>query len=178
MAKKWVCCLAENGTQACRIIERLQTAGFSSNHISVLLPDKERTLESTQQKETKAPQGAVTGAALGGILGLLTGLGALVIPGVGPFVAAGPIIAALGGVAAGSMAGGLVGTLIGSGIPEDEAQMFEKGLREGRNLLAVYSENSDEISCATAIFERAGAQAISSSCEKLISDAQPHHKAA
>jgi hypothetical protein len=174
MAKKSVFCLANDEAQASRIVESLKAAGFSNNDISALLPDKGSTREFAHKKGTKAPEGAVTGATtggvLGGILGWLAGIGALAIPGLGPFVAAGPILAALSGVAAGGVTGGVVGTLIGLGIPEYEAKRYESRLREGRILLAVHSENSDETKRAKEIFEREGAEDIATSGEESVRD--------
>src|SRR5437868_14088350 len=144
MANKSVFCLARDEGQACRIVDELKTAGFGNNDISVLLPDKSGTKDFAHEKGTKAPEGAVTGAGtggvLGGVLGWLAGIGALAIPGLGPFIAAGPIMAALSGAAVGAAAGGLVGTLIGMGIPEYEAKRYESRLREGRILMSVHSE--------------------------------------
>src|SRR5205807_9076492 len=115
-----------------------------SNDISVLLPDKTGTRDFAHEKGTKAPEGAVTGAGTGGILGgalgWLAGIGAIAIPGLGPFIAAGPIMAALSGAAIGASAGGILGTLVGMGIPEYEAKRYESKIREGRILLSVHSE--------------------------------------
>jgi hypothetical protein len=174
MAKKSVFCLARDEAQASRIIEDLKAAGFLGDDISALLPDKGSTREFAHEKATKAPEGAMTGAGtggvLGGVLGWLVGIGALAIPGLGPFIAAGPIMAALSGAAVGGAAGGIIGTLVGMGIPEYEAKRYETRLREGRILLAVHSENSDQTKRAKEIFERAGAQDISSSSEERVSD--------
>jgi hypothetical protein len=174
MSKKSVFCIAKNESQACNIVGNLQSAGFSNNDISVLLPDTASTREFAHEKGTKAPEGAVTGAGtggvLGGVLGWLAGIGALAIPGIGPFVAAGPIMAALSGAAIGAATGGLVGTLIGMGIPEYEAKRYESRLREGRILIAVHSENSDETKRAKEIFERAGAEDISTAGEQSVKD--------
>jgi len=174
MAKRAVFCLARDQADASRIVEDLKTAGFSNNDISVLLPDKSSTREFAHEKNTKAPEGAATGAlsggALGGILGWLTGIGALAIPGLGPFIAAGPIMAALSGAAVGGAAGGLVGGLVGMGIPEYEAKRYEARLKEGRVLISVHSENSDETKRAKEIFERAHAEDISSSGEEHVSE--------
>jgi hypothetical protein len=174
MANKSVFCLSRDESQACSIIESLRSAGFGNNDISVLLPDKNSTREFAYQKGTKAPEGAATGAGtggvLGGILGWLVGIGALAIPGLGPFVAAGPIMAALSGAAVGGAAGGLIGTLVGMGIPEYEAKRYESRLREGRILMAVHSENSDQTKRAKEIFENAGAEDISTSGEEKVSD--------
>src|SRR5512133_1493126 len=158
MAKKSVFCLVNDEAQAVRIVDDLRTAGFSSNDISVLLPDKSGTRDFAHEKGTKAPEGAVTGAStggvVGGVLGWLAGIGSLAIPGVGPFIAAGPIMAALSGAAIGGTAGGLIGGLVGMGIPEYEAKRYETHIREGRILLSVHSENSDETKRAKEIFER------------------------
>jgi hypothetical protein len=164
-----VFCLARDEAHANRIVEDLKNAGFPSTDISVLMPDKRSTREFAQEKETKAPEGAATGAVaggtVGGVLGWLTGIGALAIPGVGPFIAAGPIMAALGGVAVGGVAGGLVGALIGMGIPEHEAKRYESKVKEGGVLISVHSESSAETIRARDIFESAGASDISSSGE-------------
>jgi hypothetical protein len=171
---KSVFCLAKDEGHASRIVSDLKAAGFSNNDISVLLPDKRGTREFAHEKETKAPEGATTGAltggALGGVLGWLVGIGALAIPGVGPFIAAGPIMAALGGSAIGAAAGGLTGALIGMGIPEYEAKRYEERLKSGRVLISVHSENSDETKRAKEIFERAGAEDIASAQEKGVAD--------
>jgi hypothetical protein len=174
MAKKSVICLVNDQGAASRIVEELKTAGFSNNDISVLLPDKSSTREFAHEKGTKAPEGAITGAGtggvLGGVFGWLVGIGTLAIPGLGPFIAAGPIMAALSGAAVGATAGGLVGALIGMGIPEYEAKRYESRLREGRVLLSVHSENSDETRRAKEIFERAGAEDISTTGEESVGD--------
>ena len=174
MSKKSVFGLARDEVQAASIVDSLKGAGFSNNDISVLLPDRSSTREFAHEKNTKAPEGAATGAGtggvLGGVLGWLVGIGALAIPGLGPFIAAGPIMAALGGAAVGGAAGGLIGALVGMGIPEYEAKRYESRLREGRILLAVHSENSDETKRAKEIFEQAGAEDISSSGEERVKD--------
>lgn len=174
MAKKSVFSLARDEGQACRIVENLQSAGFSNNDISVLLPDKTGTREFAHEKGTKAPEGAVTGAGtgavLGGVLGWLVGIGSLAIPGVGPFIAAGPIMAALSGAAIGGTAGGLVGALVGMGIPEYEAKRYEARLREGRILISVHCEDSDQTKRVKEIFERAGAEDIASAGEASVKD--------
>jgi hypothetical protein len=174
MANKSVFCLARDEAQAVRIVDDLRVAGFSNNDISVLLPDKGSTREFAHEKGTKAPEGAITGAGtggvLGGVLGWLTGIGALAIPGLGPFIAAGPIMAALSGAAIGATAGGIIGTLVGMGIPEYEAKRYEARIKEGRILLAVHSENSDETKRAKEIFKRAGAEDIASAGEESVSD--------
>jgi hypothetical protein len=174
MSKKSVFGLVKDENQACNLIENLRTAGFSNNDISALLPDKASTREFAHEKGTKAPEGSVTGAAtggvLGGVLGWLVGIGALAIPGLGPFVAAGPLMAALSGLGVGGVAGGVIGALIGMGIPEYQAKRYESRLREGRILMAVHSENSDETKRAKDIFERAGAEDIATAGEESVSD--------
>src|SRR3954454_16427264 len=174
MANKSVFCLARDLDQASRIVEDLKMGGFSNNDISVLLPDKGGTRDFAHEKGTKAPEGAVTGAGtggvLGGVLGWLTGIGALAIPGLGPFIAAGPIMAALSGAAIGATAGGLVGALVGMGIPEYEAKRYESKIREGRILLSIHSENSDEAKRAKEILERAGAEDIATAGEETVKE--------
>ena len=185
MAKKSVFCIARDEAQACDIVERLKSAGFSNNDISALLPDKRSTREFAHEKGTKAPEGAVSGAVaggvLGGVLGWLAGIGALAIPGLGPFIAAGPIMAALSGAAAVGTAGGVIGALVGMGIPEYEAKRYETRLRDGRILIAVHTEDSDETKRAKDIFEDADAEDISSTGEASVRDkdrADKYRKAA
>src|SRR5262245_39549475 len=176
MAKKSVFCLVRDEAQACQIIDKLKMAGFSNNDISALLPDKHSTREFAHEKGTTAPEGAVTGAGtgvvLGGVLGWLVGAGTLAIPGLGPFIAAGPLMAALSGAAVGGAAGGLLGALVGMGIPEYEAKRYESRLREGRMLLAVHCENSDQVKQGKEIFKNAGAEDIAASSEESVSDKQ------
>jgi hypothetical protein len=173
MAQRAVFGLARDQDHASRIIENLKDAGFPSSDISVLLPDKRGTQEFAREEATKAPEGATAGAlsggAIGGVLGWLTGIGALAIPGLGPFIAAGPIMAALSGAAVGGAAGGLVGALIGMGIPEHEAKQYESSVKEGRALISVQSDSADETRRATDILERAGAEQIGSSGESAVS---------
>jgi hypothetical protein len=167
---KAVFCIATTYEQAETIVDNLKQSGFLNNNISVLLPDNEGTRDFAHEKSTKAPEGAVTGAGtggvLGGVLGWLAGIGSLAIPGIGPFVAAGPIMAALGGAAVGATVGGLTGALVGLGIPEYEAKQYEGKLRQGNILISVHSENSTETDKAKKIFETAGAQDIASATEK------------
>src|SRR2546423_15261667 len=122
MAARSVFALTQDEGQACRIVDHLRAAGFSNDDISVLLPDKAGTRDFAVEKGTKAPEGAITGAGTGGVvggtLGWLAGIGAFAIPGIGPFIAAGPILAALAGVGVGGAVGGMTGGLIGMGIPE------------------------------------------------------------
>src|SRR5213082_3796799 len=168
MAKS-IFCLTRDEGQACTIVDNLKAAGFSNNDISVLLPDKAGTRDFAHEKGTKAPEGAVTGAGtggvLGGVLGWLAGIGALAIPGVGPFIAAGPIMAALSGAAVGATAGGLVGSLIGLGIPEIEAKRYEEKLKKGNYLIAVHTDENEDVDRAKHIFKTGGAQDISTVSE-------------
>lgn len=164
MSKKSVFCIATTRTQAEHIVDQLKAANFSYNDISVLFPDKETSRDFAHEKSTKAPEGAVagagTGGVLGGALGWIVGIGALAIPGVGPFIAAGPIIAALSGAAVGAAVGGIAGGLIGLGIPEIEAKRYEGKIQKGNILISVHTENADEIARAKKIFEDAKAEDI------------------
>lgn len=172
MANKSVFCLAMDEGQAIRIVDQLKNVGFANNDISVLLPDKSSTREFAHQKGTKAPEGAIAGAGAGGVvggaLGWLAGIGALAVPGVGPLIAAGPIMAALSGAAVGATAGGIVGSLVGMGIPEYEAKRYQNRIREGRILIAVHSENSDQTRTAKQIFEDSGAEDIATAGEAAV----------
>ena len=164
MSKKSVFCIATSRSQAEQIVDKLKNASFSNNDISVLFPDKDTTRDFAHEKHTKAPEGVATGAGtggvLGGALGWIAGIGALAIPGVGPFIAAGPILAALSGAAVGAAVGGIAGGLIGLGIPEIEAKRYEGKIKEGNLLISVHTENSEEITLAKDIFTKAGAQDI------------------
>jgi hypothetical protein len=166
---KSVFCTASTIAQAENIVARLKEAGFSNNDISALVADKAGTKDFAVNNQTKAPEGAATGAgtgmAVGGGLGWLAGVGALAIPGLGPFIAAGPIMAALSGAAVGGAFGGITGYLVGLGIPEFEAKRYEGKVKGGSALISVHSESSDETSRAKKIFESAGAGDISSSSE-------------
>ena len=150
-------------------VDALKAAGFQNTNISVLFPENTGTKDFAHEKNTKAPEGASkgagTGALLGGGLGWLVGIGALAIPGLGPFIAAGPIMAALAGAGVGGAVGGLTGALIGMGIPEYEAKRYEGRVKEGGILLSVHSDSSDETKRAKEILERTGAQDISSTGE-------------
>ena len=164
-----VFCLAKTEAQAITIVDQLKAAGFSPNDISVLLPDKTGTKDFAHEQHTKAPEGATagagTGGVLGGALGWLVGIGALAIPGLGPFIAAGPIMAALSGAAAGAALGGIAGALVGLGIPEYEAKRYEGKIKEGNLLISVHTENSTERDRAKRIFEQAGAEDIADTAE-------------
>jgi len=164
MSTKSVFCIATSLHQADQIVDQLKFAGFSNGDISVLFADSESSHDFAHEKNTKAPEGSVTGAGTGGViggaLGWIAGIGALAIPGVGPFIAAGPIMAALSGAAIGATVGGVAGGLIGMGIPELEAKRYEGKLQEGNILISVHTENSEEISLAKNIFADADGQDI------------------
>src|ERR1700683_3172035 len=155
--------------QAEQSVDRLLAAGFSNDDISVLLPDNQGSKDFAHEKNTKAPEGTTTGVTAGGgsggTLGVLAGIGALAIPGVGPFIAAGPIIGALAGLGVGGAVGGLIGALVGMGIPEYEAKRYEGHIKAGGVLLSVHCDTSDEITRAKDLLQHSGAQDISSSGE-------------
>jgi hypothetical protein len=167
--KRSALCLVDTESQADAIVGKLRSAGFSDNDISVLFADKGSTRDFAHKKETKMPEGttvgATTGGVVGGTIGLLAGIGSLAIPGLGPFIAAGPIMAALGGGAIGAVGGGLTGALIGLGIPEYEAKRYEGKVKEGGILISVHSESNDETTRAKNIFKEEGAHDISSTGE-------------
>jgi Protein of unknown function (DUF3341) len=150
-------------------VETLQKQGFRSTDISVLLPENLGNKDFAHEKATKAPEGAATGAGsgavVGGVLGWLAGVGTITIPGIGPFLAAGPIMAALAGVGVGGAAGGLAGALIGAGIPEYEAKRYEGRIKKGGILLSVHCDNSEWTSKAKDILEKTGADDVSSTGE-------------
>jgi hypothetical protein len=152
-----------------RAVDTLVQQGFSSADISVLLPDNRGTRDFAHEKDTKAPEGTATGATTGGViggtLGILAGIGALAIPGLGPFIAAGPIMGGLAGLGAGGAIGGIIGALVGMGIPEYEAKRYEGHLKKGGVLLSVHCNTSDEISRAKDLLRTTGAEDISSSGE-------------
>lgn len=169
MSNKAVFCIATSQIQANQIVESLIDTTFSPTDISVLFPDQSLIRDFAHEKSTKAPEGAATGAGagglLGGALGWIVGIGALAIPGVGPFIAAGPILAALSGAALRGPLGGIAGALIGLGIPEMEAKLYEGKVKDGNILISVHAENSDEISKAKEIFEAMNANDISTTSE-------------
>ena len=150
-------------------VDALKTAGFRNTDISALFPENEGTKDFAHEKNTKAPEGAATGAGtgavLGGALGWLAGIGALAIPGVGPLIAAGPIMAALAGAGVGGTVGGLTGALVGMGIPEYEAKRYEGRVKEGGILLSVHCDSSDWTKKAKEILERTGADDVASTGE-------------
>src|SRR6478672_5561496 len=150
-------------------VDALREAGFRSTDISVLFPENVGTKDFAHEKGTNAPEGATTGAGTGavagGALGWLAGIGALAIPGVGPFIAAGPIMAALAGAGVGGALGGIAGALIGMGIPEYEAKRYEGRIKNGGILLSVHSDDSAWTKRAKEILERTGAQDVSTTGE-------------
>jgi hypothetical protein len=175
---KAVFCIATSEFQAETIVNDLRSAGFADNDISVLFPDKTGTKDFAHEQHTKAPEGAVTGAStlgvVGGALGWLAGIGALAIPGLGPFIAAGPIMAALGGAAVGAAVGGIAGALVGMGIPEYEAKRYEGKIKAGNILISVHCENHQQTKRAKEIFQMAEAHDISSTTEAEVPQEPVH----
>ncbi|MDP3504851.1 MAG: hypothetical protein Q8S33_31215 [Myxococcales bacterium] len=175
--KKSVMCIVETQGKAEFIVEQVEQAGFPRSDVSVLLPSKSGTKDFAHEQNTKAPEGAVAGVgaggAVGGTLGLLAGIGALAIPGFGPFIAAGPLLAALSGAAAGAAVGGITGALIGMGIPEMEAKRYEGKIKGGNILLSVHVNSSDEQKRIETIFKKNGAYDIVSASESSVPDARP-----
>ena len=161
--------IATTQGKAEQIVQQLQGQGFAASDISALMPDTGGTRDLGHIKATKAPEGATTGAATGGVtggvLGLLARVGALAIPGLGPFIAAGPIMAALSGAAVGATTGGVVGGLVGLGIPEIEAKRYDEKLKKGNYLIAVHADESDDVDRAKRIFKTAGAEDVSTVSE-------------
>jgi len=157
-------------TQAEHAVDALVQGAFSNADISVLVPDQQGTKDFAHEKHTKAPEGTATGVATGGAigstLGLLAGIGSLAIPGVGPLIAAGPIMGALAGLGVGGAVGGLVGALVGLGIPEYEAKRYEGRVKDGGILLSVHCATSEEITRAKKILKQTGADDIASAGEK------------
>ena len=150
-------------------VTALRDTGFQQSDVSVLLPENLGNREIATQKNTKAPEGATTGAGsgavIGGTLGWLVGIGALAIPGLGPFIAAGPIMAALAGAGVGGAVGGVTGALVGMGIPEFEAKRYEGRLQKGGILVSVHCDTSEEMKRAKDILQRTGAEDISTAGE-------------
>jgi hypothetical protein len=163
----------KNRATAETAVDRLLAEGFSNQDVSVLMSDNSGSKDFATEKNTKAPEGTTTGVgvggAVGGTLGLLAGIGALAIPGVGPLIAAGPIMAGLAGLGIGGAVGGLVGALVGMGIPEYEAKRYEGRVKDGGILLSVHCNTSEEISKAKDILKETGAEDIASSGEKSVS---------
>lgn len=155
MSKKAVIGIVATYEQAERTVSDLRAAGFVDNDMSVLFPDKSGTRDFAHEHSTKAPEGAIAGVgaggALGGTLGLLAGIGLLAIPGLGPFIAAGPLLAALSGAAAGAAVGGITGALVGLGIPEVEAKQYENKVKDGNILISVHAEDTERKDRAKAV---------------------------
>jgi hypothetical protein len=150
-------------------VDALRAEGFRNTDVSVMFPENIGTKDFAHEKGTKAPEGATagagTGAVVGGAVGWLAGIGALAIPGLGPFIAAGPIMAALAGVGVGGAVGGVTGALVGMGIPEYEAKRYEGRVKKGGILLSVHSDDSKWAEKAEAILKRSGAEDIASAGE-------------
>ena len=174
MSKTSVICITKTRAQTEQIINRLTAAGLAYSEISVLMPETDSRHDIGHVKATKAPEGTATGAATGGaaggVLGLLAGIGALAIPGVGPFIAAGPILAALGGAAVGAAAGGVVGGLIGLGIPELEAKVYEGKLKTGNYLLSTHAHDSKAIDRVKEIYKAENAEDICTTAQTSTPD--------
>lgn len=166
-----VLCIADTETKAIAIVNRLKGAGFT-NEISVLMPDKAGSRDFAHEHNTKAPEGAMTGGGAGGVvggaLGWLVGIGSLAIPGLGPFIAAGPIMAALGGAAIGATVGGVTGALVGLGIPEYEAKQYEGKLAKGNILISVHTDDGEQVKRVKEIFTAEKAKDISSTTEAAV----------
>jgi len=170
--KKSVFALLKNREQAENIVERLKNAGFYNNDISMLFADTTGTKDFALEHDTKAPEGTATGGTtgfvIGGVLGWLAGIGSLAIPGLGPFIAAGPIMAALSGAAVGTALGGIIGALVGMGIPEFEARRYESKIKGGDILISVHTEDEGGIERATGILREFNAEDISTGSESSV----------
>ncbi len=170
--KKAMMCIVESRPIAEALVTRLQSEGIDGKDISVLLPDTSGTRDFAHEHSTKAPEGAITGVGAGGVvggtLGLLAGIGALAIPGIGPLIAAGPLLAALSGAAAGATVGGITGGLIGMGIPEIEARHYEGKIKNGNILISVHTDSADVQKRVEATFKEARAQDIFSTGESPV----------
>jgi hypothetical protein len=166
---KVVFCSVPDDVRAETVITRLQNSGFSNNQVSALFPESGKVKNLVLEKHSKAPEGAAagggTGGVIGGVLGWLVGIGSLAIPGIGPFIAAGPIMAALSGAAVGAATGGLIGSLVGLGVSEVEAKQYESKLKEGQILISVHAKDDDEVGRARKIFTEAGASDITETKE-------------
>jgi hypothetical protein len=173
--KKAVIAIVPTRLDAENLVSELRSDGFGSNDISVLLPDQRGTRAFAHEVHTKAPEGATAGVGAGGViggtLGLLAGIGALAIPGLGPFIAAGPLLAGLSGIAAGGVVGGVVGALVGMGIPEYEAKIYEGKLRGGNVLVSVHTDDAEERAIALSVFNRAGVKDATTKIESKRLDA-------
>jgi len=170
--KKSVFGLINNRQEAETVLERLKIAGFASDDVSMLFADTSGTRDFALKHETKAPEGATTGGGtgfvVGGVLGWLAGIGTLAIPGLGPFIAAGPIMAALSGAAVGTAVGGIAGALIGMGLPEFEAKRFESKVKEGRILVSVHTESSENADRVEQILKECRAEDVATASEESV----------
>jgi uncharacterized membrane protein len=180
---KVVLCIVPGHQQALTLVDDLKAANVSNKDISVLMSDKASATEFAKETQTKTPEagaktGAKAGGLLGGSLGLLVGLGALTIPGVGPFIAAGPLMGALSGTALGAAVGGITGSLVGLGITEMEAKRYEGKLKAGSVLVSVHAVDSDQAQRVKDVFQRAKAEDISVSTEVSAKDEKSSSKPA
>ena len=178
---KAVICIAKTQAQAETIVNRLEQAAVSTADISVLMPDRSGSRDFAHEHNTKAPEGATIGGSAGGVaggvLGLLAGIGALAIPGVGPFIAAGPIMAALSGAAVGAAIGGIAGALVGLGMPEYEAKQYEAKVKDGNILISVHTSDRDEANRIEEMLEKAGAEDVAITSEEEVDDAEKSYRA-
>ena len=176
--KKSVFGILNSRQQAETVVDRLKNSGFYPNDISMLFADTSGTKDFAIEHDTKAPEGATTGGStgfvVGGILGWLAGIGSLAIPGLGPFIAAGPIMAALSGAAVGTAVGGIVGALVGMGMPEFEARRYESKIKDGNILVSVHTEDSGGIDRATGILKECNVEDISIASESAV-PGERHH---
>ncbi|PXV55825.1 hypothetical protein SAMN04487785_108176 [Dyella jiangningensis] len=167
--KDSVYCIVNTPEQAESIVLDLREKGFTSDAISALLPDNRGTKDFAHEHNTKAPEGATTGGVaglgVGAVIGWLAGIGTLAIPGLGPFIAAGPIMAALSGAAVGGAAGGIIGGLVGMGMPEFEAKRYDAKVREGNILISVHVNTGEQRSLVKDIFKSHRAEDIASAGE-------------
>ncbi len=167
-----VACIGTSDIVAHRILAALRDAGIPPHDISALYADSETTRRYAHELHSKAPEGAAAGAStggvLGGILGWLVGIGSIAIPGVGPFIAAGPILATLGGAAIGATVGGVAGTLVGLGIPEIEAKRLEVKIRDGGVMIAIAAADNRTAFAIRTILRRAGAEEIATSLQASV----------
>ena len=151
-------------------LEALRAAQFRNSDISAILPDRDRTTRDLAHEiNTKTPEGnaagAGAGAAIGGVLGWLVGIGAIAIPGIGPLIAAGPVVAALAGAGAAGATGGLVGGLVGAGIPEIEAKRYAGRIRDGAYLISVHCDDKEWAKRAEEILEATGGRDVVKTAE-------------
>ncbi len=164
-----VFCIAKDDHMTVAIVEKLRSEGYGGSDVSVLYPDTSTSRDLGHEMHSKAPEGATAGVSsggvLGGALGWLVGIGSLAIPGVGPFIAAGPILAALSGAAIGAAVGGVAGALIGAGIPEVEAKRYEGKLRAGRILISTHAQDGKQVARIKELYQQAGAEDIASAAE-------------